>query len=211
MKTDIQFELMDNTSEKAVRDLTALLNLCYKNRFQSGVYYLPDGQDEETTRRRISGKEVWFAKRDQTLIGTFTLATSENASGTWWYRQPGVSEICQIAVHPAFQRQGYFSILMDFAEKRALELGSLELAGSVPAKRKWLIRAYLKRGTRIVDYKWKNNASYGSVIFSKSLGKSSLKSGFFRRSKRKLKYFRRFLCYKFSKNTESIRCTKYIP
>ncbi len=129
-----------------------------------------DGQDEATTRLRIAGKEVWLARQGLTGVGTFTLASAERASGTWWYRRPGVAEISRVAVHPEYQRRGYFSILLDFAETRARESGAAELAGSVPSQRKWLIEAYCKRGCRIVDYKWSKHARYGCVVFSKPLG-----------------------------------------
>jgi len=77
-----------------------------------------------------------------------------------------------------------------------MKLGALELAGSVPSQRKWLIKAYLKRGARIVDYKWRKNAQYGWVIFSKTIQGRGVKSYFFPRLSRRLKYIRRYIKYK---------------
>ena len=194
---NIPLRLLD-CSDDSIRKLTDFLNICYKDRAEKGVDYLPSGQDEETTRRRIEGREVWIAEIEHQIVGAFTIAPPGIASGTWWYRQPGVAEVSQIAVHPAFQKLGFFSLLMDRAEQRASEMGSFELAGSVPTQRKRLIKAYIKRGARIVDYKWKKNASYGSVIWSIALHKTHVKSGFYRRLLRKMKYFRGFIKYRLS-------------
>ncbi len=200
----LSIRLLNSSDKDSVRKLTDFLNICYKDRAVKGVDYLPDSQDEETTSRRIIGKEVWVCESDNQIVGTFTIASTENAKGTWWYRQPGVAEVSQIAVHPSLQGSGIFSFLVDAAKERALQMGSLELAGSVPSERKWLIKAYIKRGARIVDYKWKKNASYGSVIWSIAIQKNGLKSSLFRRILRRLKYFRRYIKYKllrrFSKN-----------
>jgi len=188
--------LLDNSDEESIGKLTDFLDICYRARAKKGVNYLPSGQDEETTRRRIEGKEVWVYEIGHQIVGAFTITPPENAGGSWWYRQSGVAEVSQVAVHPAFRMLGLFSALMDAAEKRAREIGSLELAGSVPTQRKRLIYAYIRRGARIVDYKWKKNARYGSVIWSKSLQKNHVKSCLYRRISRKLKYFRRFIKYK---------------
>ena len=196
IQKNIPLRLLDCSDDDSVTKLTDFLNICYKDRAQKGEDYLPSVQDVETTRRRIEGKEVWVAEIDHQIVGSFTLAPHEKTGGTWWYRQPGVSEFSQVAVHPVFQKQGFFSLLMDRAEQRAAEMGSLELAGSVPAQRKWLIRAYMRRGFRIVDYKWRKNASYGFVIVSTAISETPVKSRLYRRILRKIKYFRRFIKYK---------------
>jgi GNAT superfamily N-acetyltransferase len=195
MRQKLSFRLLD-CSEESGRKLSDFLNICYRERVKNGEGYLPDHQDEEATLKRIHGKEVWFCEDGDRIIGTFTIAPPGNASQTWWYRQRGVAEISQVAVHPAFQRKGHFSFIMDAAEKRAMELSALELAGSVPSQRKWLINAYLKRGARIVDYKWRKNAQYGWVIFSKTVQGGGVKSHFFPRLSRRMKYFRCFIKYK---------------
>lgn len=196
MQKKLPLRLLDSSDEKSIRKLTNFLDICYKARAKKGVNYLPGGQDEETTRRRIEGKEVWVSEIGHQIVGSFTITPPEKAYGVWWYRQSGVAEVSQVTIHPAFRMLGLFSLLMDAAEQRALEMGSLELAGSVPTQRKRLINAYISRGARIVDYKWKKNASYGSVIWSKSLQKTPVKSCLCRRVSRKLKYFRRFIKYK---------------
>jgi len=196
MQKKLPPRLLDSSDEESIRKLTNFLDICYKARAKKGVNYLPDGQDEETTRRRVEGKEVWVSEIGHEIVGAFTITPPEKACGVWWYRQSGVAEVSQVAVHPAFRMLGLFSLLMDAAEQRALDMGSLELAGSVPSQRKRLIKAYTSRGARIVDYKWKKNARYGSVIWSKSLQDTPVKSYLYRRIPRKLKYFRRFIKYK---------------
>ena len=195
MREKLSFRLLD-FSEESARKLSDFLNICYRQRVEHGESYLPSHQDEQATFKRIQGKEVWFCEDGGRIIGTFTIAPPGNASQTWWYRQRGVAEISQVAVHPDFQRKGYFAFIMDAAEKRAIKLSALELAGSVPSQRKWLIKAYLKRGSRIVDYKWRKNAQYGHIIFSKTIQGGGVKSHFFSRFSRRMKYFRRFIKYK---------------
>jgi GNAT superfamily N-acetyltransferase len=197
MKQEMPVRLLDTSDADSVLKLTNLLDACYRARAKKGGDYLPSGQDEQTTRRRIEGKEVWVCEINGRMLGTFTIAPPGNAPSSWWYGRPGIAEVSQVAVHPAFRMSGIFPLLMDAAEKRAVELGSLELAGTVPTKRKKLIGAYLGRGARIVDYKWKKNAKYGSVIWSKPLGQTSVRSPLFSRLARKLKYFRRSIKYKF--------------
>jgi GNAT superfamily N-acetyltransferase len=187
--------LLNNSDDNDVGRFTEFSSICYSDRAAKGVDYLPAGQDEETTRRRIENREVWVAELDGRIVASFSIASPENTAGSWWYRQPAVVELNQLAVHPDFRILGLFSMMMDAAEQRALELGAVEIAGTVPAKRKKLLQAYLRRGTRIVDYKWKKNARYGSVIFSKALRPPGRKSSFLRRTIRKFKYFRRYLRY----------------
>lgn len=196
MQKKLPLRLLDNSDEKSVRKLADFLDICYRARAKKGLNYLPDGQDEEITRRRIEGGKVWVCETGRQIIGAFTIAPPEKTGGSWWYRKSGVAEVSQIAVHPAFQMRGLFSLLVDAAGQRALEMGSLELAGSVPTQRKRLIKAYMNRGFRIVDYKWKKNSRFGSVILSKSLQQPGIKSGLCSRISRKLKYFRRFVRYK---------------
>jgi GNAT superfamily N-acetyltransferase len=196
MEEKRSFRLLDSSDKDSIRKLTRFLDICYKARAKKGVTYLPNGQDEETTCRRIDGKEVWVYEISNQIVASFTITPPENASGVWWYRQPGVAEVSQVTVHPAFRMLGLFTLIMDTAEQRASEMGSLELAGSVPTKRKRLIKAYMNRGARIVDYKWKKNATYGSVIYSKPLQAAGVTSYSWRRISRRMKYFRRFVRYK---------------
>jgi GNAT superfamily N-acetyltransferase len=196
MPDKIPLRLLDYSDDDSVRKLSDFLSVCYKDRVQKGEDFLPAGQDEATTRRRIEGMEVWVAEIGNQIVGSFAISLPGKAGGSWWYRQPGVAEINQIAVHPDFQKQKFFSLLIDNARQRASEMGHKEMAGTVPSRRKWLIKAYTKRGFRIVDYKWSKNSRYGSVIVSTSLNENPVKSGLCRRISRKFKYFRGFVKYR---------------
>ncbi len=151
--------LLDTTTPEAIRRLTDLLNVVYKDRASKGADYLPAGQDEETTRLRIEGKEVWVAELGGQIIGTFTLAPPGVSSYSRWLRQNAVAEVSQLAVHPNFRMLGFFTLLMEVAEQRAFELGAVEFAASAAARQKKLIDVYLRRGHRIVDFKWQKNAA----------------------------------------------------
>ena len=196
MQKKSPLRLLDSSDPVSVQKLTEFLNVVYQARAKKGVDYLPSNQGEETTRRRIEGKECRVAEIDGRIVGTFTVSAPENTRGSWWYRQAGVAEVSQLAVHPNFRMLGIFSFLMDAAEQRALEMGALELSGSTPARQKQLLTAYIHRGHRIVDYKWSKNASYGCVIFSKTLQGNGVKSTLLRRISRKVKYSRHYIRYK---------------
>jgi len=187
--------LLDSSDPNEIRKLTDFLNIIYKDRADKGIDYLPSSQDEDTTRLRIKDKECWVAEIGEQIVGTFTISAPENTRGCWWYRQSGVAEASQLAVHPNFRSLGMFLLLTGATEQRALELGALEVAGSAPSQRKRLIAAYIRRGHRIVDYKWSKNASYGCVIFSKALQVNGIRSKLHRRILRKMKYYRRFIKY----------------
>jgi GNAT superfamily N-acetyltransferase len=196
MQSKIPLRLLDCSDGDSIRKLSEFLTICYKDRAEKGEVFLPDGQDEATTRRRIEGMEVWVAEISNQIVGSFAISLPGKAGGSWWYRQPGVAEVNQLAVHPAYRMLGFFSLLLDCAEQRAAQMGSRELAGTIPSQRKRLIQAYIRRGDRIVDYKWSKNSSYGAVIVSKSLGENPVKSGLYRRILRKFKYFRGYVKYK---------------
>jgi len=188
--------LLDTTSPDSIRQLTDLLNVVYKDRAGKGADYLPAEQNEETTRRRTEGREVWVAQFGGLLAGTFTLSSPGTSRESQWFRQATVSEVSQLAVHPNFRMLGIFPILMDAAEQRAYELGAVEIAGIAVSRQKKLINAYLLRGHRIVDCKWQKNASFGIVIFSKTLRPPGVRPSFLHFCFRKLKYFRRFIRYR---------------
>lgn len=191
----LSLRLLDGSATDSMRILSEFLSLVYKDRAEQGIDYLPDGQDEETTFRRVADRESWVAEADGKIIATFTLSLPGKAHGTWWYRQGAIAEFNQLAVHPDFQTFAMFKFLCDAVERRAIELGALESAGSVPTQRKRLLNAYLHRGYRIVDYKWKKNAKYGSYVFSKMLAGNGIPCPWYRRVLRKIKYFRRFIRY----------------
>jgi GNAT superfamily N-acetyltransferase len=195
MKNTLIFRLIDSSDLDSIRLFSDFLSICYKDRFFKGITCLPYHQDTKTTCRRIQGAEVWISEKNGRIIASFSIVLPSKTAGSWWYRKPNVSEINQIAIHPDYQGKGYFQFILDSAEKRAMELGIHELAGSVLSQRKWLIKAYLHRGYRIVDYKWKTGYNYGSVIVSKTIQGRTLKSGFLRRFGRRLKYFRRYVKY----------------
>lgn len=187
---------LDSSDPESIRRLTAFLDVVYGDRAKKGIDYLRGSQTEESTLRMIQNKECWVAEIGGQIVGSFAVSTPENTRGSWWYRQPGVAEVSQLAVHPSFRMLGLFPLLMDAAEQRAVELGAVEVAGSAPSQRKRLIQAYLRRGHRIVDYKWPKNSRYGCIIFSKTLQGGGIKCTLFRRMLRRIKYLRRAARYK---------------
>ena len=78
MKKKLSFRQLDNSGKRYIREFSDFLTLCYKDRARKGNTYLPDFQDEETTRRRIADAEMWVAEQDGRIIASFLIVLSQN-------------------------------------------------------------------------------------------------------------------------------------
>ena len=103
------------------------------------------------------------------IIGTITLNFPEKTYPHPWYDRPEVTTFHQFAVDPDFHKQGVGSRLMDWIEKRAVELGAQELACDTADGATHLIKMYKKRGFREVGKADWEDTNYASVILSKTL------------------------------------------
>lgn len=142
--------------------LRRLVNAAYRTLGEMGLNYTGVTQDEETTRKRMRGREVYVLEEAGVLIGTVTFSVKERDRGRYGY-------VNQLAVEPSRQRRGLGGRLMDIAEQRARDLGlrSVRLDTAVPAEH--LIRWYAALGYREVSRTHWRGKTYESVILEKTL------------------------------------------
>lgn len=150
-------------------ELTGLLHRAYGPLAERGLRFVATHQDEQTTRRRAERGECYLAIEGTRLIGTVTLYSPDKTDGSPWRDRSDVASFGQFAVEPEFQRQGIGSSLIRFVERRAVELGAVELALDTAEPADDLIRFYTSRGYRFIEYvKW-GEVNYRSVVLSKRL------------------------------------------
>lgn len=156
-------------SSDSIHELTELLHRAYKEYVEMGLNCLAATQDDEVTRQRIKDSECWVAVLDDQIVGTVTFTDSKQTGGRWWYRRPDVAKWSLLSVEPDFQGLGIGSMLLGTVERRALETGALELAGSMAIQKRDLIAMYKRKGYRLIQYVSWSDANYVCAIHSKSL------------------------------------------
>lgn len=112
----------------SIRALTELLHEAYRALAERGMHFVASHQDEQTTSRRIEGRECWLALIGDQLVGTITLSAPGQGKGTAWYERPDVAKFNQFAVFPSWQGRGIGSALLAQVECRARQKGASELA-----------------------------------------------------------------------------------
>jgi GNAT superfamily N-acetyltransferase len=153
----------------SLADLTALLNRAYKQLLDMGLRYVATWQDEEITRKRIEGAECWVAESDGRIVGTIALYPPGGGKGHPFYERDDVAKIGQFGIEPELQGTGLGSRLMEHVERRARELGAIELAGDTAEPAQHLHAFYARRGYRVVGRIRHDVVNYPSVIRSKAL------------------------------------------
>jgi predicted N-acetyltransferase YhbS len=96
--------------------LTALLHDAYGRWAADGIRFVASHQDAQTTRRRLARGVPIAAVIDGSIVGTLTVATIDNTTGSPFYDRPDVASVGQFAVAPALQNRGIGSTLMWLAE-----------------------------------------------------------------------------------------------
>lgn len=150
--------------------LTQLLHRAYAPLAAMGLRYRATHQDVATTARRIAHGECYVMAEGTRVVGTVLLTPpAEPAAHCAWYDRPDVAVISQLAVEPDLQRQGLGKGLLNFAERRALNLGALEVSIDTAEPAVHLIELYHARGYRFICYTQWNHTNYRSVVLSKRL------------------------------------------
>jgi GNAT superfamily N-acetyltransferase len=155
-------------SSDSIAELTGLLHIAYADLTQRGMRFLGSHQDEAKTRERVAAGECYVATKDAQIVGTI-LWRPPHASSTPWYNRPEVASLHQLAVHPAFQKQGLGSRLLTLVEARTASAGARELALDTAEPAHDLIAFYQKRGYRFIEYAQWSITNYRSVILSKCI------------------------------------------
>ncbi len=128
-----------------------------------GLNFAGVEQDEELTRRRMQGREVYLFESNEGLIGTVSIELKKPPD------DESFVNVLQLAVDPAHQRKGIGGRLMDLAEKRATELGvsRVRLDTAIPATH--LIKWYASRGYGAMGERQWPGKTYRSVILEKRI------------------------------------------
>lgn len=181
----------------SLRALTDMLHRAYKRHKTIGLEPVAANQPEEVTRRRIAAGECYVAElagtetpghgehhngsparvsRAAGVVGTILFRaptaaapTAAAATGPAWLARTEVAHFAQFAVDPAWQGRGIGRLLMETAERRAVEIGAAEIALSTPEPAAWLVAMYERHGYRIVERWHWAETNYMSVIMSKRL------------------------------------------
>jgi GNAT superfamily N-acetyltransferase len=164
---------LDDTD--SLEALTALLNRAYAPLQEAGLRFVAARQGVDVTRDRIRGGECWVAEIEGVIVGTILLfpprptAPGEDR-GAAWYARPDVAKFGQFGVDPAWKGQGVGRALMDHVERRARELGAVEIACDTAAPAAELRATYARRGYREVENcDWRPHTNYVSVLLSLTL------------------------------------------
>lgn len=151
-------------NETDVPALRRLVNDAYRELADMGLNYTGTYQDEDITRERMAGAEVYVLERQGELLASISLSVSDTSDGTGTCLY-----INQLAVRPDQRRNGIGTDLLDFAEQRATYGGleRLRLDTAIPAKH--LVALYERRGYRPVEEVQWEGKTYKSYIMEKNL------------------------------------------
>jgi GNAT superfamily N-acetyltransferase len=161
--------IRDWQSTDDVAALTVLLHLAYGQLAQAGFRYLATHQDEATTRQRLESGHPFVALLGGQIVGTVTLYSSQPDSPCELYRRPGVFCFGQFGVRPDLQRGGIGRALVAHLERKARELGAIELALDTAEGATQLVQWYERLGFCFVQHVQWDVTNYRSVVMSKAL------------------------------------------
>ena len=163
----MSFALPDDVRLAADADVPALrslINAAYLELAERGLNFTGSYQDEELTRQRIQGAEVYLVERGGELLASVSLSIKpvEGQTDPCLY-------VNQLAVAPAHKRRGLGSFLLDLAERRAEHSGlrRLRLCTAVPAFH--LVGLYRRLGYAVVEEIQIEGKTYRSYIMEKCL------------------------------------------
>lgn len=165
--TSVIYRLLSEADD--IDAITGLLHRAYAPLAQSGLRFVASHQSSEVTRRRMAKGDTIVAEVDHTVIGTVTLARASSTGGSPFYDRADVAGFGQFGVEPAFQAAGIGSTLLELVETLAAEHGVRELALDTSEHAAHLIRFYMSRGYRFVEFAQWSEVNYRSMIFAKTL------------------------------------------
>lgn len=153
----------------SLTELTDLLHRGYRQLLEMGLRYTATYQDEQKTASRIAGKECYVGVLAGKYVATINLDPPGEAEGCAYYHRPGVSSFHQFCVDPELRGQGLGRFLIQFVERRAVQLGATEMAIDTAEQAHHLISMYKRYGYQPVDrLKWEAT-NYESIVLAKSL------------------------------------------
>ncbi len=152
----------------SIEELTALIRRAYKRLADMGLNFTGSFQTPQMTLERNETGECCVALIEGKIVGTVLLHTKKQWS-EGWYARPDVAVVGQFAVEPDFQNLGIGGLLMDHVESKVSALGLSEVSLDTAEPAEHLIRYYMKRGYRFIEYRQWEGKTYRSVVMSKRL------------------------------------------
>jgi GNAT superfamily N-acetyltransferase len=128
------------------------------------------GQSVEVTRLRARRGQCYVAVAGDRLVGTMTLEGPDHGSDCATYRRSTVASLHQFAVDPMVQGRGCGEEMLQFAQRRARELGYCTLALDTPSRATHLLTFYQSQGFRRVAEFRKADKPYWSTVLCKTVG-----------------------------------------
>ncbi|WP_211325567.1 GNAT family N-acetyltransferase [Roseimicrobium gellanilyticum] len=162
--------------DDSLSEITRLLHESYAELAALGLRFLATHQDDSTTLRRLREGHAFVAVDRGRVVGTITLYAAQPDSPCVWYRQSGVYQFGQFAVHPERQREGIGHRLLQRIEDEARALGAIELSLDTAETAEHLCRWYARLGFRFIQHVSWDVTNYRSMVFSKSLSAHSSRS-----------------------------------
>ena len=144
--------------------LRVLVNRSYTELGAMGLNFVGVTQDEEITRDRMQGKEIWVIEDKATneLVATIALSVKETEEKNMFY-------IGQFGVLPERKKSGLGSFLIHHSFERAKARGYeiIELDTAIPAHH--LVFIYRKFGFEIVEAERRPRPNYPNFLMDASV------------------------------------------
>jgi GNAT superfamily N-acetyltransferase len=153
----------------SIEEIAALLNRAYAELASQGLQYVASWQTPDMTLERIRMGTCFLALDGDKLVGTVMLYPKDPYSECDHYHEPGVYHFGKFGVEPEWRGEGIGRLLFQAVEKRAIELGAVELACDTAAPATHLIALYKSWGFEIIGCQNWSMTNYESVIMSKRL------------------------------------------
>lgn len=183
--------------EDSISEITMLLHRAYRPQVEMGLRPLAGRQDDSITADRAANSECWLAVLagaraveragpsgseergsesratqefgPDKIVGVILFEEKEKVDFPPFFLRPDVCHFAQFGVDPTMQGMGIGRLLLEKVEARAKEKGAAELALSMAEPDEGLMRFYLNRGFRLVEYWQWPYTNYRSCILSKKL------------------------------------------
>lgn len=114
-----------------IAEILTVTRACAADMISRGIYqWNADYPSETILKKDISLGRLYVFMKDGRLIGLIALCTDmdpEYRRITWLTPDGNNLYVHRLAVHPAYQGQGYARALMDFAENEAREKGYVSI------------------------------------------------------------------------------------
>jgi ribosomal protein S18 acetylase RimI-like enzyme len=162
----IRLRLARAENPRDVAAVRRLVNAAFAEHRASGANLVGIDQDDEATRRRMAGREVWLAYDGRRLLATVSLGITPDESAP---DAPPTAEITQFAVRPECKGRGLGSHLLRHAEESARRSGAAEVRLSTAEPIPHLFAFYTRRGYRPVGRIRHPGRTYDSIVMAKVL------------------------------------------